>query len=104
MTSLSTFIRVEAWSSLLGIALTVAYQILTGRINLRGLTNDKSKGVISTARVQLLLLTCGFAMYYFLQVIHDPSAFPSLPREAVFLMGGSNVLYLVAKTKRANVF
>ena len=104
MKSLSTFIHVEVWSSLLGLAFTIGYQILTGRINLRGLTNDKSKDAISGVRVQLLLVTCGFAMYYFLQVIHDPSAFPSLPQEAVFLMGGSNILYLVAKTKLANFF
>ena len=75
----------------------VAYQLLTGKINLKGLLEDKEKGGLTLERVQLIAFTMISALYFILHVINDPSQFPTLPPEMVTLMGGSSLVYLGGK-------
>ncbi|MGR3309723.1 MAG: hypothetical protein ACUZ77_03015 [Candidatus Brocadiales bacterium] len=53
MENLCLFVRYEIWFLLLGFALVIAYQILTGKINTKGLLLDKETGKLSPGRVQL---------------------------------------------------
>lgn len=67
MEQLIPIIRFEVWLLLGGLALIVAYKMLTGGINMEGLLDDKKDkqtAGFSPARVQLLILTLLGAGYY----------------------------------------
>ena len=99
MPALVAFVRLEEECLLGGTILLVLYQLLTGKINTRGLLDDKLAGRrLTPERLQLLVLTVGAATYYLLQVIGHPTYLPSLPQELLLALGGSNALYLGAKT------
>jgi len=58
MGALTAFIRLEAWCLIIAFFVLIAYQILTGKINTRGLLYGKEKNAgFSPARAQLLMLT-----------------------------------------------
>lgn len=99
MEALGTFLQFELLLLLVGLALVVAYQILTGRINTKRMLFEK-KGInqYSSARVQLLLFTLAGAFYYFFKVIDDPTRFPDVPQELLLILGGSNIIYLGGKS------
>jgi hypothetical protein len=85
-------ISATIWSFVVGLFLVVAYQILTGKINVRGLLSNG--GGFSVNCVQLLMITTGGALYYLLQVVADPAQLPGVPEELLAVMGGSGLVYL----------
>jgi hypothetical protein len=96
MRELSTLLRYEIWFLLIGLATVVAYQLLTGLINTRGLLDEKAGDRrFSPAQLQLLLFTVGGAFYYLLLVIDNPNpgTFPDVPSELLLVLGGSHVFY-----------
>lgn len=94
-----TLLRWEIGLFLGGLAAIVFYQMLTGRINTKGLLHEKNgKGKLSWGRVQLLLFTAIFAFVYLFQVLDHPMQFPEIPQEWLLLLGGSNLAYLGEKT------
>ena len=91
---------------LLLLAVIVAVQLLTGRINTSGLFRGQIFGrpvgqdeYFSPERVQLLIFTLGAASYYLSQVLTnpDPGTFPPVPPAWTALVGGSNAIYLGGK-------
>ena len=50
------------------LLLVVAFKLLSGQINTRGLLEDKETGTFSPGRLQLLILTLGGASFYFFQI------------------------------------
>lgn len=105
MQHLIPIVRLELALILGGLALVVAYKILTGGINMRGLLDDKVSGALSPGRVQLLVSTVMGAGYYLmLAIAQAPSGrLPDFPEEALLLVGGSQVVYLGGKA-RAHLF
>lgn len=100
MNALSTALRYEIWFLLLGLVAVVLYQMVTGRINTKGLLNDTSgnRG-FSPGRLQLLIFTLGGALYYLMLAFDrkGPAKLPELPTEFLLAMGGSHLFYLGGK-------
>lgn len=87
---------------LLALALLTATRILNGTINTRLLLyGTKADGTryLSPERVQLLLFTIWTAMSYLLNVFNHlgSSTLPDIPKETLYLLGGSHALYLGGK-------
>lgn len=80
------------------LAVIVAYQMLTGSINLRGLLQD-DHGSLSPGRVQALLATLTGCATYLLALKGNTQALPAAPGELLALMGGSHTIYLLGKIK-----
>ena len=104
METLTAVVRFEIWFLLGSLALVVAYKMLTGGINMKGLLDDKKDkqtAGFSPARVQLLILTLFGAGYYLLLTVKDgyPTEFPEVPQELLALVGGGNLVYLGAKAR-----
>jgi hypothetical protein len=107
MVRLLIFARYEIAFLLAALAAVVAFQIVTGRINTRGLLSDAGKnGVLtfSPARLQLFIFTLGVAVYVLSHVIKALSVgapmsqvFPVLDPNVLVILGGSHALYLGAK-------
>ncbi len=97
MEILYNFLCLEISSLLMGMILVVIYQILMGRINTHGMLSDKKTRRFSPGRAQLLFFTFIGVLYYLLQIVHDPEDLPDLPQELLYLIGGSNVVYLGGK-------
>ena len=91
-------ISATTWSFVVGLFLVVAYQILTGKIDVKGLL--RNGGGFSVNCVQLLMITMGGALYYLLQVVADPNVMaepaklPGVPKELLYVTGGSGLFYL----------
>ena len=100
MNILSTVLKYEIWFLVMGLALIVVYQILTGMINVKGLLHKKNgdRG-FSPARLQLLAFTIAGAISYLFLVLGNPESgtFPDVPLELLLVLGGSNLLYLASK-------
>lgn len=100
MNALTTVLRYEIWIFLTVLAAVIAYQLLTGMINTRGLLRDKMTGrALSPGRLQLLIATTGGALYYLLLMFSNekPGEFPEIPSALVMILGGSNAFYLGGK-------
>ena len=82
METLVQFAQFEIWFLLGGLALLIGYQMLTGKINMQGLLDDKAAGGLSPGRVQLLVLTLAGAGYYLLLVAQQPPDASLLPMSA----------------------
>jgi hypothetical protein len=84
---------------MIGLALIVVYQLMTGKINMNGLLHDGSDGDFSPGRLQLRVFTIGGAFYYFLLVLDnvEQATFREIPNELLLVLGGSNSFYLVSK-------
>jgi hypothetical protein len=104
MKTLEALLKFEVVGFVVALALIVAIQLLTGQINTKGLLNEKvGRKTISPARIQLLAITVGTALYYLTLVTAQPESTPSnslpdLPPELLLLLGGSNVAYLSTKS------
>jgi hypothetical protein len=88
-------IRTTTWVFLVGLVLVVMYQILTGKIELKGLLQNGRD--LSVNRVQWLMVTMLGALYYFFQTLANPTELPDLPRELLFIQGGSGLIYLIGQ-------
>lgn len=103
MSLLLHLVRLEVWVFLLALAGIIAFQILSGRINTKGLLCGNGKklvksGPISPARVQLLLSTLGMAFYYLGQVMTNPThGLPDVSASWPAVLGGSHAIYLGGK-------
>lgn len=91
---LVSFVRLEVAFLLGGLLLVVVYQILTGKINLRGMLNDEETGNLSPGRVQLLAATLFGALIYLAQAATSRGQLPEIPPALVLALGGSNIVYL----------
>src|SRR5260370_31413068 len=99
MTALQMFAQYEIGILLAAVLAVVAFQIITGRINTRGLLSEKTKnglGGVSPARVQLLLFTVAFA-FYLLSEIVESHQFPTIDTKWLLIIGGSHSVYLGSK-------
>ena len=101
MEVLTQIIRFELWLILGGLALVVAYKLLTGGINMTGLLDDKVSREPSPGRVQLLVFTVTGASYYLLLAVDQAASgsLPPVPPELLLLVGGSQLVYLGGKAR-----
>jgi len=98
MKILGMVISVEMGLFLTVILAIISYQLLTGKINPGGLLFKKiGPRHYNPLGVQLLLLTLMTAMYQLLLVMKDPTHFPSIPEEAILILGGGNLVFLGGK-------
>jgi len=101
------FARYEICFVVAALIAVVGFQLLTGKIETRGLLREKTKnglGGVSPARVQLLLLTVAFAFYVLSQVkfsiasaFPKPGVFPEIDVKWLLILGGSHSIYLGGK-------
>jgi hypothetical protein len=109
---MQSVVKLASWEGIVllaGFSGIVLGKLLTGGITLSGLLEGKilvrnsSRSHYSTyfsgGRAQLLVITVISALYYLLQVIHDPSTFPKLPEALVAVLCGSQALYLAGKAQ-----
>lgn len=99
METLMTFARYELGSLLAILMAVVAFQMLTGRINTRGVISEKTSsgiGSVSPSRLQLLLFTGAFAFYVVSQVI-QLRQFPEIETKWLMMLGGSHSVFLGGK-------
>ncbi|MGD0230716.1 MAG: hypothetical protein ABSC19_10215 [Syntrophorhabdales bacterium] len=96
---IGTFMKAEASLFLALLFATVIYFMLTGRINMKGLLNDKCHGRISPGRIQLLVVAMTSFVVYILNALHSPNTgtLPAFPHDPLLIFGGSNVVYLSGK-------
>jgi hypothetical protein len=99
------FARYEIEFLLAALAAVVGFQIITGRINTKGLLSDKAKngvGTFSPARLQLLMFTLAIAFYVLSKVLNSIAAgaprFPQIDMNLLVILVGSHALYLGAKS------
>lgn len=92
LASLIIFVRAELVLLFCALAALVAYQLLTGTINLKGVFLD-AKGDFSPSRIQLLVATLAVAGGYLV----EPKQISSASAGVSALMGGSSLTYLVQK-------
>ncbi len=98
MEILRQIVRLEIWLWLGGLIGVVVYQMLTGRINTRGLFSAKDgSSNMSPGRLQLLAFTLAGAALFLFQVVQNPHRFPDVPPEFLLLISGSNAGYLLGK-------
>ena len=100
MNALATVLRYEIWILLTVLVAVLTYRLLTGRINTRGLLQDKMTGrAFSPGRLQMLIVTIGGALYYLVLVLSNPRVgeFPEVPKELLVALGGSHAFYLGGK-------
>src|SRR6266403_4092309 len=108
MPSIVTFARFGSVVLIGGFFAVVFWKLLTGGITLGGLlegdirdTNSalEYSSYVSAGRVQSLLITLFSSLFYLLQVIHHPDAFPSVPTGILGALAGSHALYLLGKAQ-----
>ena len=77
----------------------IAFKLLAGQINVRGLLADKESGAFSPGRLQLLIVTIGGGLFYFYEIVGNAGsgALPAVPIELLLIVGSSNVGYLGGK-------
>ena len=108
MNSLRTLAAVMGEVLLGGFLAVVLAKIAMGGISLSGLldgdvadpNSPDGSGVgsaPSAGRAQTLLVSLFVALWYLLQVIHDPRQFPKLPGPMLGALAGSQALYLGGK-------
>lgn len=104
---LSKIIQFEIWLFIVGLSFSIFFLILKNKINLRGLLFDKTGNQkYSPQRLQLLLFSLIFFIYYLFEVIYNlnkckalnyPCTMPQIRTEFLFLLGASNFIYLGSK-------
>ncbi|MET0794018.1 MAG: hypothetical protein ABW061_21030 [Polyangiaceae bacterium] len=77
---------------LFAVAALVAFKLINGQINMRGLLIDQRTGLVSSLCVQKLLTTITVAASFAAAIASstDPHHLPSVSREMLVLLGGSN--------------
>jgi len=97
MDTLFTVMRYEMFFVFLALACMVGYRLLLGRINTKGLLQDKVTKEFSPGRLQMLIATAVVAIYLAVQVV-EKETIPQLPQQVILALGGSHLLYLGGKT------
>jgi hypothetical protein len=90
-----------------GFVSVVIWKLATGEISLDYLLYGDAKTYqglgpttfFSSGRAQMLMASVAVAGYYLLQVIQDPTHFPSVPNELVAALGTSQAIYLGGKAQ-----
>ncbi len=97
---ITRILHLELLGFLYGLAAIVAFQMLTGRINLKGLFQQKDGSAqTSPERIQLLLATIAAAANYLGEVAKSSTGtMPDVSNNWLYLMGGSSGIYAVAKS------
>jgi hypothetical protein len=92
-------LSLELMGFLYGLAAIVAFQMLTGRINVTGLLRQKDGSAqVSPERIQLLLATLAAAANYLGEVAKSSTGtMPDVSNNWLYLMGGSSGLYALRK-------
>ena len=104
MAGLLAFARFTIIVLLGGLALVVAFKLLSGRIPLAGLLDGRGpdgKYGLSMARVQMLVLSVFVAAQYLIAAMHGAST-GRLPKPSPTLLaifGGSQAIYLAGKAR-----
>jgi hypothetical protein len=96
---ITRILHFELLGFLYGLAAVVAYQMLTGRINIMGLFQQKD-GTAQTSpeRIQLLLATIAAAASYLGEVAKSTNGtMPDVSNSWLYLMGGSSGIYTLRK-------
>ncbi|MFN6584178.1 MAG: hypothetical protein RMX68_030465 [Aulosira sp. ZfuVER01] len=104
---LSKLIQVEIWVFLVCLMSSIFFLVLKKKINLKNLLYDKTgTHKYSPERLQLLLFTLIFVVYYLFDVRHNLNvckasnfdcSMPRIRTEFLFALGGSNFAYLWGK-------
>jgi hypothetical protein len=100
MDTLATALRYEMLILLTILIGIIGYRLLVQQINTEGLLMDKTGGrKFSPARLQMLVVTMGIALYYILMVLDakDTGKLPDLPNEFLIALGGSHAIFLGGK-------
>jgi hypothetical protein len=100
METLATALRYEMLVLLMILIGIIGYRLLVQQINTKGLLLDKTGGrKISPARLQMLVVTMGIAVYYILMMIDNKEVgkLPDMPNEFLVALGGSQAIYLGGK-------
>lgn len=93
-----------------GFFAVVFWKLFAGTISLNGLlegdvrdqNSSDGSGFTSSpsaGRSQTLLVTLYVALWYLLQVMHDPRGFPKLPDAMIAALAGSQAVYLGGKAQ-----
>ena len=89
---------IEIWFLLICTAAITIFQLLTGRINLKGLLyEENTSDKFSPVRLQLLLISVAVALYYLYQLFKEPTRFPMVNVGVVLVFGVSNLVYIAGK-------
>jgi hypothetical protein len=110
MHTLTVLARWEGFILFGGLFGIVFWKTLTGNISLSYLldgdirdANSSDGSGFSTfpsaGRAQSVMFTMFVALYYLLQVIHNPTEFPKLPDAMVGVLAGSQAVYLGGKAQ-----
>ncbi len=101
---IQSVLRVEFTVFLFGLAAIVAFRLLTGAINTRGLLFHVDPGTgkkdFSPERVQLVFLTLLTAGYYVLSFPGGANGLPELPQWLLWVQAGSGTIYVGGKSIR----
>ncbi len=94
--------KMEAGLFLCLVAGVVLFQLLDGRINVRGLMDRKPKGGLDPARAQMLVLSLALAITTILQIDQmRASGEIALPSDTLlYVFGSSQALYLFRKRQQ----
>src|SRR5689334_21499544 len=98
--SIDRVVHFEVMAFLYSLAVIIAFQLLTRRINMSGLLNRKDgSGDVSPERVQLLIATLVLSMQYLKEVAQSTTttALPDVGSGWLYLMGGSSGIYAAGK-------
>lgn len=106
MPSPSTLAYWEGLILIVGLFGVVFWKLANGKIALDDLfegdireKNGDYSSYTSKGRVQSFLVTIYVALYYLLQIIHNPHQFPEVPTAMVAALAGSHALYLGGKAQ-----
>lgn len=100
MPQLTSVVSFEILLLIGGLFALVTIGIFSGQINLRGLFRGRrnQKRYLSPERIQLFILTLGFAFQYLSQVIESRSGeFPPVSEKWIAILLGSHAVYLGRK-------
>ncbi len=76
----------------------IIYQLIIGKINMKGLLYDKTTRKFSPGRVQLLTFTVVIAGYLILKIT-ETGKFPDINQDLIVILGLSNFTYLGGKSR-----
>ncbi len=93
----AAFVLLGAFAAMIAVRMCRGEILLDGLLDRKDTTGQRS---FSPARLQLLIVTLAVAADYVYQIWISPqrTSLPSLSNEVVAALGGSQILYLGAKT------